>query len=124
VPERLNWLILGGTAGATAGCLWVASHAAWWVALPAAVAFALVNNTAFALMHEAVHGLAAATPRSNAALGHLASWMFPTSLSLQRTALCLPKTLSGLPSMHSGHGSAAHSRCPAPRRYRPRPCPA
>lgn len=84
--ELLNWLILAGAAGATAACLWLACHAPWWVALPAAIFFALVNNTPFALMHEAVHGAGSASPRRNHALGLVASWMFPTSFSLQQAA--------------------------------------
>ena len=86
MPERLNWLILAASAATTAACLWLASHAPWWGALPAAMAFALLNNTPFALMHESVHGVGAATPRRNYVLGLIASWMFPTSVSMQRTA--------------------------------------
>jgi len=86
VSERLNWLILAVSAATGATCLWFASHGPWWAALPAAVAFAFVNITPFALMHEAVHGTGAATPRRNSALGLVASWMFPTSFSLQRAA--------------------------------------
>jgi len=86
VPERLNWLILAATALATSACLWAASHAPWWGTVAAAVAFAFLNNTPFALMHEAVHGVAAATPRRNYVLGLLAGWLFPTSFSMQRTA--------------------------------------
>jgi fatty acid desaturase len=86
MPERLNWIILTVTAAATAGCLWMASHAPWWAAFAAAVAFAFLNNTPFSLMHEAVHGIGAATPRRNYLLGVMAGWMFPTSFSLQRAA--------------------------------------
>lgn len=86
MPERLNWLILAGSMVATAALLWAASHAPWWGMLAAAVLFAFVNNTPFALMHEAVHGVAAATPGRNYALGVLAGWLFPTSFSMQRTA--------------------------------------
>ena len=86
MPERLNWLILGASALATSTCLWAASHLPWWGTLAAAVAFAFLDNTPFALMHEAVHGVAAATPRRNYALGLLAGWLFPTSFSMQRTA--------------------------------------
>ena len=86
MPERLNWLILALSAAATGALLWLASYGAWWLALCAAVAFAFVNNVPFALMHEAVHGVAAATPRRNTILGFLASCMFPTSFSLQRIA--------------------------------------
>jgi fatty acid desaturase len=86
MPERLNWTILGASAIATAGLLWLASHAPWWLALLAAILFAFVKNVPFALMHEAVHGVAANTPRRNDALGFIASCMFPTSFSLQRVA--------------------------------------
>ena len=86
MPERLNWVILAASAVATAACLWTASHAPVWAALAAASAFAFLNNTPFALMHEAVHGVGAATPSRNHALGVIAGWMFPTSFSLQRTA--------------------------------------
>ena len=86
MPERLNWLLLGGSAVATAACLWLASHAPWWAAVPAALAFAFLNNVPFALMHEAVHGVGAATPRRNYVLGVLAGWLFPTSFSMQRAA--------------------------------------
>ena len=86
MPERLNWLILVASAVATAACLWAVSHAPAWAALAAALAFALVNNTPFAVMHEAVHGVGAATPSRNYALGVVAGWMFPTSFSLQRIA--------------------------------------
>lgn len=86
MSERLNWLILAGSVAATATCLWLASHAPWWAVLLAALTFAFVNNTPFALMHEAVHGTGAATPRRNYALGLIASWMFPTSFSLQKAA--------------------------------------
>jgi len=86
MPERLNWLILAASAVATAACLWLASHSTPAIAVLAAVAFAFLNNTPFALMHEAVHGVGAATPRRNYALGLLAGWMFPTSFSMQRTA--------------------------------------
>src|SRR6266850_4641141 len=86
MPERLNWLILALSAAATAALLWLASHGTWWLSLGAAAAFAFVNNVPFALMHEAVHGVAAATPRRNTIFGFLASCMFPTSFSLQRVA--------------------------------------
>jgi fatty acid desaturase len=86
MPERLNWLILALSMIATAACLWVVCHAAWWAALVAAIAFAFMNNTPFSLMHEAVHGVAAATPRRNQLLGMIAGWMFPTSFTLQKAA--------------------------------------
>jgi fatty acid desaturase len=86
MPERLNWIILTVTAAATAGCLWMVSHAPWWAAFAAAVAFAFLNNTPFSLMHEAVHGIGAATPRRNYLLGVMAGCMFPTSFSLQKAA--------------------------------------
>src|SRR5262249_32485063 len=69
VPERLNWAILAASAVATAGCLWIVSHAPMWAALAAAAAFAFLNNTPFSIMHEAVHGVGAATPSRNYALG-------------------------------------------------------
>jgi fatty acid desaturase len=83
VPEHVNWLLLAAAAIATSILLWAASHG---FALPAALAFAFVNNLPFALMHEAVHGVAARTPRRNAILGTIAACMFPTSFSLQRVA--------------------------------------
>lgn len=86
MPERLNWLILAASAVATAACLWTVSHSPLWLALAAAVAFAFVNNTPFSVMHEAVHGVGAATPSRNYALGVMAGSMFPTSFSLQRIA--------------------------------------
>jgi fatty acid desaturase len=86
MPERLNYLILAASAVATAGCLWIVSHAPLPVSLVAAVAFAFLNNTPFSVMHEAVHGVGAATPSRNYVLGVMAGWMFPTSFSLQRTA--------------------------------------
>ena len=85
-PERLNWILLVAAAAATSGCLWLACHGTWWVALLAAIAFAFVNNVPFALMHEAVHGVAANTPRRNYAFGFIASCMFPTSFTMQRVA--------------------------------------
>jgi fatty acid desaturase len=54
--------------------------------LLAAAAFAFVNNVPFALMHEAVHGVGARTPQRNYALGLFASWMFPTSFTMQTAA--------------------------------------
>lgn len=86
MPERLNWLILAAAAGATGGCLWLASHGPWWLAVLASIAFAFVNNLPFALMHEAVHGVAANTKGRNEALGLISGCMFPTSFSLQRIA--------------------------------------
>jgi fatty acid desaturase len=86
VPERLNWLLLAGSAAATSACLWLASHGNWLAALLAAVAFAFVNNVPFALMHEAVHGVAANTRRRNYLFGFIASCMFPTSFSMQHVA--------------------------------------
>jgi fatty acid desaturase len=86
MPERLNWCILAASLIGTGACLWLASHGPWWTAVPAAVVFAFVNHTPFSLLHEAVHGVGAATPRRNHALGLIAGWMFPTSFSLQRTA--------------------------------------
>lgn len=86
MPERLNWTILAVSAVATAACLWIVSHAPVWAALAAAAAFAFLNNTPFSLMHEAVHGVGAATPSRNYALGVVAGWLFPTSFSLQRVA--------------------------------------
>jgi len=85
-PENLNWILLGASAVATSGCLWLASHGRWWTMLAAAVVFAFVNNVPFALMHEAVHGIAANTPRRNYWFGFLASCMFPTSFSMQQVA--------------------------------------
>src|SRR5262249_22251777 len=82
-PERLNWLILIASAIATSALLWAASHG---FAIPAAIAFAFVNNVPFALMHEAVHGVASRHKRRNAAIGVIASCMFPTSFTLQRVA--------------------------------------
>ena len=83
MPERLNWLVLAAAAVATSALLWLASHG---FAVVAAIAFAFVNNVPFALMHEAVHGVAASSRRRNAAIGIMASCMFPTSFSLQRVA--------------------------------------
>ncbi len=85
-PERLNWLILAASAIATSALLRLASHGPWWIVLLASAAFAFVNNLPFALMHEAVHGVAANTPRRNYALGFLASCMFPTSFTMQQKA--------------------------------------
>ena len=86
IPERLNWVVLAVAALATGGCLWLASHGSWWLAVLAALVFAFVNNLPFALMHEAVHGVAARSPRRNYTFGLFASSMFPTSFSLQRVA--------------------------------------
>lgn len=86
MPERLNWSILALAAAATTASLWAVSHAPWWLAGLAALAFAFLNNVPFALMHEAVHGIGAATPGRNYAMGLIASWMFPTSFSLQKVA--------------------------------------
>jgi fatty acid desaturase len=85
-PEPLNWLLLFASAIATAALLRVASHGAWYVAIAASLAFAFVNNVPFALMHEAVHGVAANTPKRNYVLGVLASCLFPTSFTLQQKA--------------------------------------
>jgi fatty acid desaturase len=86
MPERLNWVVLALAVVATATCLWAASHAPWWAALVAAGLFGLLNNVPFALMHEAVHGVGAATARRNYLLGLFASWLFPTSFSMQKAA--------------------------------------
>jgi fatty acid desaturase len=86
MPERLNWLILVGSAAATAACLWLASHGAPWLCVAGIVAFAFVNNTPFCLMHEAAHGVAAPSRHRNHLLGVLAGCMFPTSFCLQRAA--------------------------------------
>jgi fatty acid desaturase len=86
VPELLNWTLLCASIVVTSACLWLASHGPWWLALLAACAFAFVNQAPFSLMHEAVHGVAAATPRRNRALGLVAGWMFPTALTLQENA--------------------------------------
>jgi fatty acid desaturase len=83
VPESLNWLLLVLSALVTSAVLWAASHG---FALIAAVLFAFVNNVPFALMHEAVHGVAASSPRRNAAIGIIAGGLFPTSFTLQRVA--------------------------------------
>lgn len=85
-PERLNWLLLTASATAAAALLWLASHGAWYVVLLASIAFAFVNNLPFALMHEAVHGVAANSPRRNEVFGVLAASLFPTSFTLQRKA--------------------------------------
>lgn len=84
--EDLNWLILLVSGIACAVCLWFASHAPWWGALLAAFAFALVNNTPFVILHEAIHGVGSANPTRNTAMGVIASWMFPTSYTMQRAA--------------------------------------
>ena len=82
-PERLNWFLLAASAIATTALLWLASHG--WLVV-ASIAFAFVNFIPFALMHEAVHGVAAKTPRRNTALGFLAACMFPTSFTMQQKA--------------------------------------
>lgn len=86
IPEAANWLILAVSAFVTAACLWLASHADWWLALIGAFAFSVANHTPFSLMHEAVHGTASSSRKRNDVLGVLASWMFPTSFSMQRCA--------------------------------------
>lgn len=82
----LNALLLFVSLSASATCLWLASHASWWVAALAVWAYALINNLPFSLMHEAVHGIAAAGRRTNAAVGIVAGWAFPTSFRLQQVA--------------------------------------
>jgi fatty acid desaturase len=82
----INVSILALSLGASWACLWAASHASWVTALLAAWAFCHINNTPFALMHEAVHGVAATSPRLNRLIGMVAGWAFPTSFSMQRVA--------------------------------------
>ena len=84
--ESLNWCVLVASFAATWTCLWASSHGPWWLAVAGAVAFAFVNFTPFALMHEAVHGVASASPVRNELLGMLSAVMFPTSFLTQRVA--------------------------------------
>jgi fatty acid desaturase len=82
----LNATLLLLSLLATSACLWAASHLDMFYAGAAIFLFALVNNTPFALMHEAVHGIAATSPRLNALIGIVSGWMFPTSFAMQRIA--------------------------------------
>ena len=85
IPARLNIALLIGAGTATAGCLYVASHAgSLVVTLCAAVAFSFLNNTMFSLMHEAVHGVFHPNPTVNDAAGRVAAAFFPCAFSLQR----------------------------------------
>lgn len=86
MPGLLNTTLLLLSLATTWLCLWSASHLEPGVALLAAWVFSLVANTPFALMHEAVHGVAAASPRVNALLGIVSGWAFPTSFAMQHTA--------------------------------------
>lgn len=82
----INYAILACSVIATAALLWSASHLSFGYSIIAIWLFSLVNNTPFALMHEAVHGIAAKSPRLNYWLGLIAGWTFPTSFLMQRTA--------------------------------------
>ncbi|MGB0126955.1 MAG: fatty acid desaturase, partial [Rhodocyclaceae bacterium] len=82
----LNVSILALSLGASWACLWAASHGSWGVALLAAWVFCHLNNAPFALMHDAVHGVAATSPRLNRLIGTVAGCAFPTSFSMQRVA--------------------------------------
>ena len=82
----MNTAILLASLTVLCFCLWAASHLGMPAMLLAAWAFSVFGNTPFVLMHEAVHGVASASPESNAALGIVAGWAFPTSFSMQRIA--------------------------------------
>jgi fatty acid desaturase len=82
----LNGGILLAALASSWGLLWGASHLGLVYAVLCAWLFSLINNTLFSLMHEAVHGLAATSFGINRLIGTIASWTFPTSLSLQHAA--------------------------------------
>lgn len=82
----LSLLLLLLSLTLSAASLWAASHLPLLPALAAIWFFALINNMPFALMHEAVHGVAADSPRLNTFIGTIAGWAFPTSFSMQRVA--------------------------------------
>lgn len=86
MPGMLNSTILFLSLAVSWLCLWAASHSTTGWALLAIWFFSLVNNTPFALMHEAVHGVACASPKRNEWLGIISGWAFPTSFSMQRIA--------------------------------------
>lgn len=86
IPEAANAAILAAATLAVWASLWAGSHAPWPWALLAAFVFAHVHNTVFSLLHEAVHGVFSTSPSRNEAFGSVAAAMFPTSLTLQRTA--------------------------------------
>jgi fatty acid desaturase len=82
----MNTIILLASFAILCACLWAASHLGTPAMLLAAWLFCLFANTPFALMHEAVHGVASASPRWNTFLGIVAGWAFPTSFCMQRVA--------------------------------------
>jgi fatty acid desaturase len=80
-----NVVLMVGTVGIAAGCLWTASHATSpLVVLIAAILFGFVNNTLFSLMHEAVHGMFHSNRTVNEAAGNIAAAFFPTIFVVQR----------------------------------------
>jgi fatty acid desaturase len=85
IPARLNLAVLAAAIIASAGTLWLASHAgSLWAVFAAAIAFSFINNTIFALLHEAVHGIFHPDATVNVWAGRLAACFFPTSFSIQR----------------------------------------
>jgi fatty acid desaturase len=80
-----NLVLMAGTIGIAAGCLWTASHAASpLIVLVAAVLFGFANNTMFSLMHEAVHGMFHPNRTVNEVAGNVAAAFFPTIFVVQR----------------------------------------
>lgn len=86
MKTMLNISLLIVSFAASAFCLWAASHSSWPMAILAIWGFSLINNMPFSLMHEAVHGAASESPRINRIIGTIASWAFPTSFLMQKTA--------------------------------------
>lgn len=85
IPAKLNLFLLPAAIAASAGALWVASHAGGvWPMIAAAIVFSFVNNTLFSLLHEAVHGIFHPDNRINTWAGRVAACFFPTSFSIQR----------------------------------------
>lgn len=85
IPGRLNLTIALAAMGASAACLWLASHAPnFWVMGAAAILFSYTNNTLFSLHHEAAHGIFHPSARFNDAAGAVLAGWFPTIFSIQR----------------------------------------
>jgi fatty acid desaturase len=85
IPSKLNLFLLPAAIVASAGSLWIASHAGTvWLMIVAAIVFSFVNNTIFSLLHEAVHGIFHPDSRVNTWAGRVAACFFPTSFSIQR----------------------------------------
>ncbi|MBL6999063.1 MAG: fatty acid desaturase [Gammaproteobacteria bacterium] len=85
-PNRQNLIIVAAIQLISIGSLWFASQVTGWQLAAIAFIFAFVGLSNYAIIHEACHGNLHTSRSANAALGSLASLLFPVSFTFMAIA--------------------------------------